>query len=88
MSALLIEDLPEPLHLRLKARAARRGRTVEAEALWILERATDERPTPTLAEIDALRVRGATPLTQALIDAARMEGRPSSSPTPSSSRTC
>jgi plasmid stability protein len=88
MSALLIEDLPEPLHVRLKARAARRGRTVEAEALWILERATADRVTPTLAEIDALRVRGATPLTQALIDEARMDGRPRDSPTPTSSRTC
>jgi hypothetical protein len=46
------------------------------EALAILEAAVFTRAgPPTLADLDALRVRGMRPLTQDLIDLARDEGR-------------
>jgi hypothetical protein len=47
------------------------------EALVILEEALADRSgPPTLEQIDRLRVRGAAPLTQDLIDRARQSGRP------------
>jgi hypothetical protein len=43
----------------------------------ILEEALAERAgPPALSAIDAIRVKSATPLTDALIDKARNEGRP------------
>ncbi len=77
MAGLLLKDIPPTLHERLRARAAAHRRSLSAEALTILEEALEDRAgPPTLAEIDAMRVRGRVPLTQELIDAARREGRP------------
>ncbi len=76
MARLLLKDIPPPLLERLRARAAAHRRSPSAEALAILEEALDDRAVlPTLAEIDALRVRGRGPLTQDFLDAARREGR-------------
>ena len=37
MSTLVIKNLPEPLHERLKAQAERNGRSVAQEAIRLLE---------------------------------------------------
>lgn len=75
MASLLLKDIPPALHEGLRARAAAHGRSLSAEALTILEEALDDpADPPTLAEIDALRVRGSAPLTQVIMDAARREG--------------
>lgn len=77
MPGLLIKDLPNHVHARLKARAAVHRRSMSREALVILERALgDGAGPPTLEEIDAMRVRGTRLLTQDLIDEARESGRP------------
>jgi plasmid stability protein len=77
MSGLLIRNLPESLHERLKERALRNQRSIDMEAVFIIEQALDDRAdTPTIADIDRIRVRGTKPLTQDLLDKAREEGRP------------
>lgn len=77
MAALVIKDVPPGLHERLKLRAAACRRSMAAETLCILERALADRAgPPTLAEVDALRIRGAGPLTEELLDEARRSGRP------------
>ncbi|MCA9557968.1 MAG: hypothetical protein KC583_05315 [Myxococcales bacterium] len=76
MASLRLTNIRPALHERLRARAAAHGRSPSAEALAILEEAPEDRAElPTMADIDALRVRGRAPLTQALIDAARRGGR-------------
>lgn len=77
MPGIAIKDVPPDLHEKLKARAASSRRSLSAELLVILEQALDQRAgPPTLAEIDRMRVRGARPLTQTLLDEARESGRP------------
>ena len=76
MAGLLIKDLPTALHRRLKERAARNRRSLTREALVILEEGLrDSAGPPPLAEVDRLRIRGARPLSQELIDQARSEAR-------------
>ena len=77
MPGLLIKQLPNGLHERLRARAGAHGRSLSREAIAILEAALDDRAgAPSLAEVDRLRVRGKRPLTQDLLDQARSSGRP------------
>lgn len=77
MPGLLIRDLPDRLHRKLKERAAAHRRSMNQEALEILEAALEERAgPPPLQEIDALRMRGPAPLTDAVIREARTAGRP------------
>lgn len=77
MAALLIKDLPEHLHERLRKRAIAHRRSVAREVLVILEEAlADHAGPPPLEEIDALRARGRRPLTQDVLDEARRDGRP------------
>ncbi len=77
MPGLLIKDLSESLHRRLKARAARHQRSLAREALVILEEALEDAAgPPSLAEVDRLRIRGGEPLTQEFLDQARRRGRP------------
>ncbi|MCK6526683.1 hypothetical protein L6R50_03735 [Myxococcota bacterium] len=77
MPGLLIKDLPDDLHRRLKARASALGRSMSREVMVILAEALEDRAgPPTLAEVDRLRVRGRRPLTQDLLDEARTTGRP------------
>ena len=77
MARLLIRDLPAGLHERLKERATANRRSLNKEALVILEEALGAGGwPPSLEEIDRLRVRGARPLTQELLDDARESGRP------------
>lgn len=76
MAGLMIKDLPEALHAKLKVRAAANRRSLAREVLVLLEEAVNDRAgPPTLAEIDALRYRGPRPLTQDILDQAREEGR-------------
>ena len=77
MPGLAIKNLPRQLHARLKRRAKANRRSLSSEVVAILERALDDRAgPPTLAEVDAMRVRGARPLTDELIESARTQGRP------------
>jgi plasmid stability protein len=77
MPGLLIMNLPDRLHRRLKARAASHRRSLSREAQVILEEALrDAAGPPTLAELDRLRVRPTRPLTQDFLDEARRSGRP------------
>ena len=48
MSALLIKNMPPPLHARLRQRAANHHRSMNREAIAILER---ELECPTTAEL-------------------------------------
>ena len=74
---MLIKEMPEELHRRLKERAAANRRSLSREVLVVLEAAVAEPAgPPTLEEVDRLRVSGARPLTQELLDRARAEGRP------------
>jgi len=77
MPGVLIRDVPEELHEKLKARAEAHRRSLGREALVLLEKAlTVPAGPPTLEEIDKARVKGAKPLTQSLLDRARQTGRP------------
>lgn len=76
MAGILIKDLPDKLHRLLKTRAAANRRSLNAEVITILEAALDDRSgPPTIEEVDRMRVRGARPLTQALLDRARRDRR-------------
>ena len=77
MASLMIRGLSDTLRERLKERAKANRRSVSKEALVILEEALGggSRP-PSIEEIDELRVRGARPLTQEILDEARGSGRP------------
>lgn len=76
MPGLLIRNLPKNLHERLKERALLNRRSISMEACSIIEQVLDDRAgSPTLAEIDRIRIRGKMPLTQELLDEARQEGR-------------
>ena len=77
MASLMIRDVPPELHNRLKERAKANRRSLGKEALVILEEAlgTGGWP-PTIDELDKLRVRGARPLTQEMLDEARKTRRP------------
>ena len=77
MPGLLVRDLPAHLHVRLKEQAQRNGRSLSREVIMLLEEIMDDRAGPRpLAEIDRMRIRGAGPLTDDLLDSARREGRP------------
>lgn len=77
MPGLLIKNLPDELHDRLKSRASAHGRSLSREAIVILAEALEDRAgPPTLTEVDRLRVRGKRALTQELLDDARSSGRP------------
>jgi plasmid stability protein len=77
MAGLLVKNLPDHLHLRLKERAALNRRSLSAELITILEEVLDDRAAaPSIEAIDRMRVAGAKPLTQAVLDEARREGRP------------
>jgi len=77
MPGMLIKELPEELHRRLKERAAANRRSLSREVLVLLETAVAEPAgPPTLEEIDRLRLSGSRPLTQEVLDRARVEGRP------------
>ncbi|NOS99146.1 MAG: plasmid stabilization protein [Phycisphaerales bacterium] len=68
MASLLIRNLPDAIHVRLKQRAARHRRSLSREALVILEASLkDAGKRPSLQSIDRRRVRGLKPLTGAIL---------------------
>jgi plasmid stability protein len=77
MSSLLLRDVPEHIHHRLKVRAHRNRRSLRAELLELLDTAlADVAGPPTMEELDRLRIRGNRPLTDDLLQTARHEDRP------------
>jgi len=76
MAGILIKNVSEAIHRKLKARAVLHRRSLNSEALVILEEACADRAgPPTLQAIDQRRIRGDRPLDQDLIDQARRTGR-------------
>lgn len=77
MPGLVIKEIPSELHRKLRARAAAAERSMAREVLVILREALDDRAgVPSLAEIDAVRVKGRARLTDAILREARGGGRP------------
>ena len=71
MPSLVIKNLPEEIHVKLKAQAVRHHRSMTGEAIAILSDAvghmtTREMPAP---------YKGRLPITEELINAAKHEGR-------------
>ena len=71
MSAIVIKDVPKDVHRLLKEAAARNRRSMNQEALTILERAL--RPVPPLARIKPIKPR--RPFTHDWLQRAIREGR-------------
>ena len=77
MPALLIRDLPDNVHERLKRRASQNHRSLTKEAVAILEAALSQRRRrPTLAQVDRRRVDGNKRLTDRVLRDAKRTGRP------------
>ena len=83
MATLTLKNLPDDLHRRLKARAERNHRSLNREAIRLLEQAVASEPEPkvdeALARADALRERLAAEgvwITAEEVQAAIEEGRP------------
>ncbi len=77
MPAILIRDVPEEIHKKLKTRAATHRRSLGREALVLLEKALLESvERPTLEQIRAMRIKTSKPLTQEFFDEAKRTGRP------------
>jgi plasmid stability protein len=74
MPGLLIRDLPEDLHRKLKERAARNRRSLTKEALVILETALSGTNTSEGPETP-MPFKGRFLLTDEWIDQAKREGR-------------
>ncbi|MCP4432727.1 MAG: Arc family DNA-binding protein [Gammaproteobacteria bacterium] len=71
MPSLVIKNLPEDLHVKLKEQAARHHRSMTREAIAILSEGvgpmnTREMPAP---------YKGRVPITEELINMAKHEGR-------------
>jgi plasmid stability protein len=76
MPGVLIRDMPEGTHKKLKARAAANRRSLGREALVLLEKALEDPDRrPTLEEIDALRIKPRKTLTPEFILEAIRTGR-------------
>ena len=76
MPGLLIKDLPDELHRKLKKRATENRRSLSSEAITILGIVLHDRSgPPTLEELDRMRTRGRRPLPQSVVDRARRRDR-------------
>ena len=71
MVSLLIKNLPDKIHQRLKAQAERHHRSLNKEVITLLETAVIQAPEETLPEPVPLK----RPLNPELLDWARREGR-------------
>jgi plasmid stability protein len=78
MASLTLKDIPAQVHRKLKARAARHGRSLNSEALAVLRAALMPEPF----DVDALlararehRSRGRGELTDDLLQEIKREGR-------------
>jgi hypothetical protein len=74
MPGLLIRDVPDNIHKKLKERAARNRRSLTKEALVILETALSETETTEGAE-PPTPYKGRFRLTDEWIEQAKQEGR-------------
>jgi plasmid stability protein len=73
MPGLLIKNLPEPLHRKLKERAARNRRSMTKEALYLLEIVLEQESTqPNEMQTP---FQGQFPITDEWLDNAKREGR-------------
>jgi plasmid stability protein len=70
MAALLIKNLPESLHRRLKAEASRNRRSMAKEVLMLLDRGLSGQSPPPPAPF-----KGRFPLTDAWLSRAIRRGR-------------
>jgi plasmid stability protein len=78
MPTLTIKNVPEELHERLKEQADRHRRSMNSEAIWILEQVlTPSRPTAeeAIARAKALNDRIGTTFDADLIERGKREGR-------------
>jgi plasmid stability protein len=78
MPTLTIKNVPEELHERLKERADRHRRSMNSEAIWILEQVlTPSRPSAeeAIARAEALNDRIGTTFDADLIERGKREGR-------------
>jgi len=71
MASLLIKNLPDEIHQRLKAQAERHHRSLNKEVITLLEIAVTQAPEETLPAPVPLK----RPLNPELLDWARREGR-------------
>jgi antitoxin FitA-like protein len=71
MPAIVLKDVPEQLHRRLREQAERNRRSMTQELLMIIETAL--RPLPPLAPVKPVRTR--RPFTHAWLLKATREGR-------------
>ena len=71
MASVLIKNLPDELHQKLKVRAQRHHRSLNKELIALIENALESRSVEDLPEPVKLR----KPLTQDMLDRARKEGR-------------
>ncbi|MGZ8260889.1 MAG: FitA-like ribbon-helix-helix domain-containing protein [Caldimonas sp.] len=75
MSTLVVKNLPDPLHDRLRERAARNRRSVTQEAIHILEQGIDEPPKRNPVKLPPPAKLKGGPVTTEWILAAIHEGR-------------
>ncbi|MDZ7685694.1 MAG: Arc family DNA-binding protein [Gammaproteobacteria bacterium] len=71
MASLVIKNLPEDLHAKLKARATQQHRSMTREAILLLETALREER---VSEVPP-PYKGRVPLTRELIERGRQSGR-------------
>jgi plasmid stability protein len=72
MVGLVIKNLPDGLHQKLKTRAAQHHRSMTKEAIALLERGLESNQT---VQEPPAPYKGKFPLTGKLIDKAKREGR-------------
>lgn len=75
MSTLVLKNLPEQLHERLKAQAAEHRRSLTQEAILVLEQGLLTRPRRALLLLPPPYVLKGGPLTIEQIEAAIEDGR-------------
>jgi plasmid stability protein len=75
MPTLVVKNLPEPLHARLKAQALEHRRSVTKEAIFLLEMGLLAKPRRTAAALAPAYVLKGGPLTIEQIEAAIEGGR-------------
>ncbi len=79
MATVTVKNLPADLHLRLKERAERYGRSLNSEILACLREVTEPRVVDAealLAEVRRLRAQVGGRISEALLRESRIAGRP------------
>lgn len=77
MASILVRNVPEHIHRRLKVKARQNRRSLAAEILVLLEDSLAQPAGPLSSEeLDRVRVKGAFPLTEKFLQEAIDKGRP------------